>query len=101
LATYVPADIVVAEDLQWEIGALEGPPLRILVRTRSCPAVNASCHVADALTTPNIFRRLITVNLLGAFNMMRLGAARIAALPPSVDGQRGVLHKDGLDGGVR
>ncbi len=37
------------------------------------------------------FRRTIDVNLVGTFNMIRLAAARMAALDPLDDGERGVM----------
>ncbi len=37
------------------------------------------------------FRRVIDVNLIGTFNVIRLVAARMAALPPHDDGARGVI----------
>jgi NAD(P)-dependent dehydrogenase (short-subunit alcohol dehydrogenase family) len=37
------------------------------------------------------FERVIRVNLLGTYNVMRLAAARIAKLEPLADGERGVM----------
>jgi NAD(P)-dependent dehydrogenase (short-subunit alcohol dehydrogenase family) len=37
------------------------------------------------------FTRVIQVNLIGTFNCIRLGAALMAANPPTVDGERGVI----------
>lgn len=37
------------------------------------------------------FSRVITVNLIGTFNMMRIAAAEMAALPPFADNERGVI----------
>ena len=37
------------------------------------------------------FARVITINLIGTFNMMRLAAADMAALAPLTDGERGVI----------
>ncbi len=37
------------------------------------------------------FARTININLVGAFNMIRLAAAAIAKEPPGVDGERGVI----------
>jgi NAD(P)-dependent dehydrogenase (short-subunit alcohol dehydrogenase family) len=37
------------------------------------------------------FARVIEVNLIGTFNMMRLAAAEMAKLPPLTDGERGVI----------
>ncbi len=37
------------------------------------------------------FERVIRINLIGTFNMMRLVAAGMQALPPFADGERGVI----------
>ena len=37
------------------------------------------------------FKRVIDINLIGSFNLMRLAAADMSALPPLEDGERGVI----------
>ena len=37
------------------------------------------------------FRKLVEVNLISTFNMMRLAAADMALLPPMINGERGVI----------
>jgi NAD(P)-dependent dehydrogenase (short-subunit alcohol dehydrogenase family) len=37
------------------------------------------------------FERVVRINLIGTYNVIRLTAARIAALEPLVDGERGVM----------
>jgi NAD(P)-dependent dehydrogenase (short-subunit alcohol dehydrogenase family) len=37
------------------------------------------------------FKRVIDINLIGTFNMMRLAAAEMSMLPPLADGERGVI----------
>ncbi len=37
------------------------------------------------------FERVVRINLVGTYNVVRLCAARIAALPPLADGERGVM----------
>src|SRR5882672_3555360 len=37
------------------------------------------------------FRRVIEVNLIGSFNIMRLAAAEMSALDPLADGERGII----------
>jgi NAD(P)-dependent dehydrogenase (short-subunit alcohol dehydrogenase family) len=54
-----------------------GPPKRIVGRDGPMP-------LAD-------FRRVIEINLIGTFNMMRLAAADMARLDPFADGERGVI----------
>jgi NAD(P)-dependent dehydrogenase (short-subunit alcohol dehydrogenase family) len=38
-----------------------------------------------------LFRRVIEVNLVGTFNLVRLAAAQMAKNPPNDDGERGVV----------
>jgi NAD(P)-dependent dehydrogenase (short-subunit alcohol dehydrogenase family) len=38
-----------------------------------------------------LFQRVITVNLVGTFNMLRLAAAAMATNPPNSDGERGII----------
>ena len=38
-----------------------------------------------------LFRRVIEINLIGAFNLLRLAAAAMATNPPREDGERGVI----------
>src|SRR5437588_864001 len=58
-------------------GAGSGPPRRSVGRNGPMP-------LAD-------FERVIEVNLVGSFNMMRLAAADMAGLAPLADGERGVI----------
>ncbi len=53
------------------------PPARIVGRSGPMP-------LAD-------FARVIEVNLIGSFNLLRLAAADMAALEPDQDGERGVI----------
>ncbi len=53
------------------------PPARILGRTGPLP-------LAD-------FRRMIDINLIGSFNLLRLAAADMAELPELEEGERGVI----------
>ena len=38
-----------------------------------------------------LFRRVVEINLIGTFNVLRLAAAAMAANPPREDGERGVI----------
>jgi NAD(P)-dependent dehydrogenase (short-subunit alcohol dehydrogenase family) len=69
-----------------------GAPLRIAV---SCAGIGASGRIVNKDGEPHrldIFQKIIQVNLIGTFNMMRLAAAAIAKTEPlGPDGERGVL----------
>jgi NAD(P)-dependent dehydrogenase (short-subunit alcohol dehydrogenase family) len=80
----VTAAIAAAESL--------GRPLRVVV---SCAGIGWAARTVGRDGTPHDvgpFRTVIDVNLVGTFNLMRLGAAAIARTGPAdQDGQRGVI----------
>ena len=80
----VAAAIVAATDT--------GAPLRIGV---SCAGIGWASRILNKDGTPHdlaMFQKVIAVNLVGTFNMMRLAASAIARSEPlGPDGERGVL----------
>jgi NAD(P)-dependent dehydrogenase (short-subunit alcohol dehydrogenase family) len=69
-----------------------GAPLRIAV---SCAGIGTSGRIVNKDGEPHrldVFQKIIQVNLVGTFNMMRLAAAAMAKTEPvGADGERGVL----------
>ena len=69
-----------------------GVPLRTVV---SCAGIGWAARTVGRDGTPHdlaAYRKVIDVNLIGTFNLMRIGAAAIAATEPAdADGQRGVV----------
>jgi len=68
-----------------------GSPARILV---NCAGIVSGARIAgkDGPHDLALFSRVINVNLIGTFNMLRLGAAEMAGLEPVNDtGERGVI----------
>jgi NAD(P)-dependent dehydrogenase (short-subunit alcohol dehydrogenase family) len=63
---------------------------RILV---NCAGVGVAGRILgrDGPMALDAFRRVIEINLVGSFNMLRLAAADMAKLDPDPDGQRGVI----------
>jgi len=80
-----PAAVAAALDLAEELGALRlvmncagiGPPARVLSR--------GGVHPLETFT------KVVSVNLIGTFNVLRLGAERIARAEPLPGGERGVI----------
>jgi len=80
-----PASVAAALDLAEELGALRvvvncagiGPPARVLGR--------GGVHSLEA------FAKVVSVNLIGTFNVLRLGAERIVRAEPLPGGERGVI----------
>jgi NAD(P)-dependent dehydrogenase (short-subunit alcohol dehydrogenase family) len=66
-----------------------GEPLRVVV---NCAGIGAPVKVLgkDGPFPLDAFRKVIEVNLIGSFNVLRLAAEKIAATKP-VDGERGVI----------
>ena len=65
-------------------------PARILVH---CAGVGPAKRIVgrDGAMPLADFERVITINLVGTFNMMRLVAAAMAGVEPLADGERGVI----------
>jgi NAD(P)-dependent dehydrogenase (short-subunit alcohol dehydrogenase family) len=68
-----------------------GAPLRIAV---SCAGIGWAARIIGRDGTPHAlapFQKVIQVNLIGTFNMMRFAASAISKTEPLADGERGVI----------
>jgi NAD(P)-dependent dehydrogenase (short-subunit alcohol dehydrogenase family) len=83
------ADAASAEAALAEARAAHGVE-RVLV---NCAGVGTAGRILgrDGPLALAAFERVIRVNLIGSFNMLRLSAAAMSALDPLVDGERGVI----------
>jgi NAD(P)-dependent dehydrogenase (short-subunit alcohol dehydrogenase family) len=65
-------------------------PARILV---NCAGIGAGRRIVgrDGPMPLDQFTRIINVNLVGSFNMMRLAATDMSTLPPLEDNERGII----------
>jgi len=63
---------------------------RVLI---NCAGIAPAARIVgkDGPLALDAFARVINVNLIGSFNMMRLAAADMAKLEPQADGERGVI----------
>ncbi|MEV6195458.1 3-hydroxyacyl-CoA dehydrogenase [Streptomyces sp. NPDC051920] len=89
-ATFVPGDVTSETDAATAIAAaVELAPLRVAV---NCAGIgNAVRTVGRQGPFPlDAFQRIIQVNLIGTFNVLRLAAAEIATTD-EIDGERGVI----------
>src|SRR5580693_1173395 len=70
----------------------QGVPLRIVV---NCAGIGWAARTVGRDGSPHdlaAFRRVIDINLIGTFNLMRIAAAQMAKTEPAdADGQRGVV----------
>ncbi|GIW42324.1 MAG: 3-hydroxyacyl-CoA dehydrogenase [Candidatus Binatia bacterium] len=65
-------------------------PLRVLV---NCAGVGAAMRTVtkEGPMPLDLFRKVVEVNLVGTFNVLRLAAAEMAKNQPEEDGERGVI----------
>jgi NAD(P)-dependent dehydrogenase (short-subunit alcohol dehydrogenase family) len=72
-----------------QVTAALGPP-RLLV---CCAGIAPAARIIgrDGPMPLSTFRRVIDINLLGSFNLLRLAAAAMAGLAPLEDGERGLV----------
>src|SRR6476620_8215296 len=83
-AVFVPTDVTNEEQVQAAVDAAgELGPLRIVV---NCAGVATPGKVLgrDGVLPLEIFNRVIQINLVGTFNVIRLAAAAMAATEPAV-----------------
>jgi NAD(P)-dependent dehydrogenase (short-subunit alcohol dehydrogenase family) len=92
-ALFAEADVTdeaqVAAALDRAVGELG--PLRALV---CCAGIGTPGRVVDKTGQPlplAHFRKVVEVNLIGTFNVVRLAAARMLTNPPNAGGERGVI----------
>lgn len=79
------AAVAFFDDLEKEIGL---PSILI-----NCAGIATPAKIIGKQGTMplDFFEKIIHVNLVGSFNMLRLAAAKMAKLSPDEDGQRGVI----------
>ncbi|MEC7519632.1 MAG: 3-hydroxyacyl-CoA dehydrogenase [Myxococcota bacterium] len=91
-ARFVKTDVTSADDVQKAIdAAAELGTLRVAV---SCAGVGWAARTVNKEGEPHdldLFQKIIAVNLVGTFNVLRLAAAAMMKNEPGEDGQRGVI----------
>src|SRR2546423_843475 len=89
--TYVPADVTDPDQVQAAVStAAADRPLRVVV---NCAGVGWAGRIVGK-TGPHdleLFRKVVEVNLIGTFNVIRLAAAAMIQTEPLDNGQRGVV----------
>lgn len=90
-ARFAPADVADEGQVQAAVDAAVGlAPLRIVV---NCAGVATPGKVLgrDGTLPLADFSRVLQVNLIGTFNVLRLAAAAMVESEPDADGERGVI----------
>jgi len=90
--TLVEADVTREDDVRQALDGLatSGAPLRVVV---NCAGIAPSRRIVgrSGVHDLELFTRVISVNLIGTFNVMRLAAEAMSRLDPDDTGQRGVV----------
>ena len=92
--TFVATDVSDEASVQAAVDAAAGgsAPLRVII---NCAGIGWAQRTVNRDGSPHdlaSYRKVIDVNLIGTFNLMRIGAAAVAKTPPAdADGQRGVV----------
>ncbi|HEY2929384.1 SDR family NAD(P)-dependent oxidoreductase [Piscinibacter sp.] len=69
----------------------EHGPVRLLMNVAGIGSARRIVQKDGRAAPLEDFRRVVEINLIGTYNVTRLVAAQMAALPPLVDGERGVI----------
>ncbi|MFI7419675.1 SDR family NAD(P)-dependent oxidoreductase [Nonomuraea sp. NPDC049684] len=91
---FVKTDVSDDEQVQAAVDAAvaTGKPLRVVVNSAGIGWAERTVNREGKPHNPATYRKVIEVNLIGTFNLMRIAAAAIAATEPvDADGQRGVV----------
>ncbi|HUS30068.1 MAG TPA: SDR family NAD(P)-dependent oxidoreductase [Kofleriaceae bacterium] len=90
--TFAKADVTDAAQVEAAIATASGlGPLRVVV---SCAGVGWAARTLDKTGKPHdleLFKTVVGVNLIGTFNVLRLGASAISKTDPLEHGERGVI----------
>jgi NAD(P)-dependent dehydrogenase (short-subunit alcohol dehydrogenase family) len=89
-AVFAPGDVTDADSVAAAVAAADGlGQLRIAV---NCAGIGIAERTVgkNGPASLEAFTRIVTVNLIGSFNVIRLAAARIAAAE-EIDGERGAI----------
>ena len=91
-APFTPADVTSAADVERALGEARQQlgGVNVLV---NCPGIGTAAKTVSKGNPARLedFTRVITVNLIGHFNAIRLAAALMAQNAPGPDGERGVI----------
>jgi NAD(P)-dependent dehydrogenase (short-subunit alcohol dehydrogenase family) len=91
-AAFVQTDV--SDEAQVQAAVDKAVSLGTLRATISCAGIGAAVRIVDRDGKPHdlkLFQKILSVNLFGTFNMMRLGAAAMAKNTPDSDAHRGVI----------
>ena len=89
---FVKADVTDAAQVEAAVAQASGlGPLRVVVQ---CAGVGWASRTLDKTGKPHdleLFQKVIAINLVGHFNVLRLAASAISKTEPTDNGERGVI----------
>lgn len=89
---FVHADVTNSREVQAAVeAAAEMAPLRVVI---NCAGIGPPARTLNRDGSPldlEFFERIVGINLIGTFNVIRLAAAVMARVEPYEDGSRGVI----------
>ncbi len=91
-ATFLTTDVTDPAQVQAAVAAAQKlAPLRVVVQCAGIAIAARLVNKEGVAHDLEAFRKIITVNLLGTFNVMRLAAAAMQTQPADSGGQRGLI----------
>jgi len=90
--TFVPADVTNEEEVTAAVAAAtEIAPLRTCIHCAGIGWAERTLNRAGAPHSLDTFRKVLEINLIGTFNVLRLAAAGMSGNEPDEQGERGVI----------
>ena len=89
---FAPADVTNEDDVAAGVAlATAAAPLRTCIHCAGIGWAERTLNRAGAPHSLDTFRKVLEINLIGTFNVLRLAAAGMSANEPDADGERGVV----------
>src|SRR3954452_7903790 len=90
--TFAPADVTSEDDVKAAIAAAtERGPLRTCIHCAGIGWAERTVNRAGDPHSLDTFRKVLEINLVGTFNVLRLAAAGMSPNEPNEQGERGVI----------
>ena len=90
--TFAPADVTNEEEVTAAVAAAtEIAPLRTCIHCAGIGWAERTLNRAGAPHSLDTFRKVLEINLIGTFNVLRLAAAGMSGNEPDEQGERGVI----------
>jgi NAD(P)-dependent dehydrogenase (short-subunit alcohol dehydrogenase family) len=89
---FIPADVTSAAEIQQAIAQTISRFGAVHIAVNCAGIGKAQRTITrDGVHSLDLFNRVVQVNLVGTFNVIRLAAEQMAKNPPNADGERGVI----------